>query len=464
MSIYLFLVIFSGLTIFYTLLGIYASKNVNSVSDYFLADRKLGFFNVAFTLIAIQLGGGMLLGTSQKAYYIGLYGILYTLGMSVGFILLSLGFAAKLQTLKIDTTAQIFEIKYKSTFLRKFASLLSILTLCGIFICQIVASKTLLNGIGIYNEFLFIFFWLFIISYTIIGGLKAVAMTDAAQVIFIIIIFGSLFLYNILQSNDLISTISFVTKNQNKFILNYETFMTLLPTLVMPALFSLIEQDLAQQFFASKTKRIATLSAIAAGLFMTVFALIPIYFGAKAKVLGLNLPGNCSPLTAFLSYQTNDFVLSLAICGIIAAITSTANSLLCAISSNIAQDFNIPLKLNKLKLAKIITLITGLTCLVLSYTIGYDVIDILIESYQISVICLFVPLMFAIFSKNLSKFSAYCAIIFGLLSFLILKPLNFHLSGLISILFSLIGFLLAKKYYFPNQHCTNDAKGFVNKQ
>ena len=95
MNIPLFLTIFSGLGIVYLILGFLASRNIKTTVDYFLAGRKLGFFAVTFTLIATQLGGNMVIGASDWAYTYGLYGILYSMGMGLGFLLLSTGFAAK---------------------------------------------------------------------------------------------------------------------------------------------------------------------------------------------------------------------------------------------------------------------------------------------------------------------------------------------------------------------------------
>ncbi len=96
MSNITFLIILFSLVTIYFILGMYASKDTKNTTDYFLAGRKLGLFYVTFTLIATQLGGGMLLGTSQKAYSIGLFGILYTLSISLGFLLLGLGFASNI--------------------------------------------------------------------------------------------------------------------------------------------------------------------------------------------------------------------------------------------------------------------------------------------------------------------------------------------------------------------------------
>jgi len=455
MNTNLFLLIFGSLTTIYLIIGTWASKNIKTTQDYFLANRNLGLWPVTFTLIATQLGGGMLLGTSQKAYEIGFLGIFYTLGISLGFIILASGLAGKLRALNISTTAEIFETKYKSKKLKKFASLLSIVTLCGILVSQVVASKSLLLGLNINNEFLFILFWAFIIIYTIMGGLKAVIYTDIAQVILIILVFSFIFFKQIFFNNNLniIKILSYKVLNNNFNL----SFTKLLPTLLMPALYALIEQDLAQRFFAAKNKKIAISSALITCIFLLSFAIIPVYFGIYANILNLNIAPNSSPLIPVISKLASPLIFILAICGIIAAITSTADSLLCAISSNIAQDFDFNFIkksnfLNKfsfinnnLFLPKAITLFTGVITFICSYLVSHNIINILISSYEISVSCLLVPTLWAIFAnknKYINYYSALLSIIFGLTSFIIFRFHPISLHELYTIGLSLSGYIL----------------------
>lgn len=117
MNTLLFLLFFIALGILYFILGIRAAKNVTTDSDYFVANRQLGIWQIACNLIATQLGGGMLLGTAASAYTIGLQGIFYTLGMALGFLLLACGIASRLQQFKVTTTAQLFQTQYKSPLL-----------------------------------------------------------------------------------------------------------------------------------------------------------------------------------------------------------------------------------------------------------------------------------------------------------------------------------------------------------
>lgn len=423
MNIVFFVSIFAVLGVIYFFIGTAASKRIASTTDYFLAGRKLGLLPVTFTLVATQLGGVMLLGTSAEAYQFGYWGILYTLSMSLGFILLGLGFASKLQALKVSTTAELFETRYGSVNLKRLASLLSIVTLCGILIAQIVGARTLLAGLGLGGqEALLVLFWIGVIIYTMVGGLKAVVATDTFQVGIIIMIFVGIFLYALI-SGQFASwfSLSAMADTQKLFSPKDISFSGLIGIALMPALFSLIEQDLAQRFFAARTKKIAATAALAASGILISFSLIPIFFGMQARLLGLVVEG--SPLMPIISFLTGDFVMALAACAIIAAITSTADSLLCAISSNIAEDFGalfIGTK-NKLKVSKIITLTTGALAIIGSYLVPQNVISVAIGSYELSVSCLLVPLLFAYYKKNLQKSAAIGAIAFGLAGFILFR-------------------------------------------
>ena len=56
----LFLSLFSAFGALYFILGIRASRNVKTDTDYFIANRQLGIWQISSNLIATQFGGGML--------------------------------------------------------------------------------------------------------------------------------------------------------------------------------------------------------------------------------------------------------------------------------------------------------------------------------------------------------------------------------------------------------------------
>ena len=168
-----FLLLFLGLGVIYLVIGLYAGKNIKDQSEYYLAGRNLSILTVSLTLLATQLGGGIILGTAHEAYLVGLYGIAYSAGIFLGLSALGLGFAYKLRGFNVSTTAELFETHYLSPFLRKFASITMILSISGILAGQIIASRMFMHGIGFESDIAVLLFWVLVMAYTIMGGLRA---------------------------------------------------------------------------------------------------------------------------------------------------------------------------------------------------------------------------------------------------------------------------------------------------
>ncbi len=445
MSTLLFLLVFGALGTLYFFLGIRASRNVKSDLDYFIANRQLGTWQISCNLIATQLGGGMLLGTAAAAYTSGYYGLLYTVGMALGFLLLSSGIAARLQQFQVTTTAQLFETQYHSPFLKKIASGLSIMTLFGILIAQVVGFKSLMTSIGFGSGLITLPFWLSVIAYTMVGGLRAITINDMVQLGIITSTFGGIFIYMFFTRATMFASF---TQQQALFTPELFSFSTIFGLIFMPALFSLIEQDLAQRFFASKSKKVAIVSAFNAALFLLLFAIIPVYLGMQAKLLGIIIPQGTNPLLIFLQRMLPDTIFALALCAIIAAIISTADALMNGISANITQDFNIGQYGfgTRLTISKVTTLIVGLAALIASYFVPQDVIAILIGSYELSVSCLLIPLLFCYFRKTVYKNAAFLSIGAGFIGFFVFRLYPVALpKELLALVFSFIGYVIGNK-------------------
>jgi SSS family solute:Na+ symporter len=451
MSPFLLVVFFLIMGFVYACVGYYASLRIQTNTDYFLAGRRLGSLSVASTLIATQLGGAMLLGTSQWAYTYGYYGFAYCFGAVLGFVLLAVGFASKLQQCNVTTVAEIFELHYHSVFLRKFASSISIISLWGILVMLVVASRALIVSIGDLHEWAFIFFWFSIVLYTMVGGLHAVVATDKVQLPFILSILGSIFLYCVwYQPLGLVSVSALIT-NQKYFDIPHVYEVGILKALFMPALFALIEQDLAQCFFAARSKRVAFTAACIAALVTIGIGAIPVYFGMQARLLGFAIAPDANPLIVLLQYVTNDYVFGLALCGIFAAIVSTADTLLCAVSSNIVEDFGqiLGMQKNYLNASKMVTCIAGIAAFIVSYLVQKDIIAIAVNSYALSVSCLLIPVLYALFQKKGGKNAAFGSVGLGLCAFILFTYISLPVpKEFVAIIFSWVGYIIGARVSF----------------
>lgn len=435
MDFTLFFAVFSVLGVIYFAVGVSASKDVHTKDDYFLAGRQYGIWSITLTLIATQVGAGMLVGASSEAYQYGYYGILYNAGMCLGFLLLGLGAASKLRGFNISTTAELFEKMYGSRPLRQIASALSIITLGGIFASQILASRKMIGSFYEGADGFILGFWALVIFYTMFGGLRAVVATDILQVILIFVIFiGALFW--IIDPTDI------------KWIAEPNGFEDADPSqyfkfLLIPVLFAFIEQDIAQRFFSAKTKRVAVISALLASVIVLAFSFIPVYLGMKAKMMGLVIPSTSSPLLVLIQHSTSEIVLIFVVCALIAAISSTADSLLCAVGSNVVHDFS---KTHGLALSRIATLLVGGIALIFAYQMD-SVLETLSLSYEISVSCLFIAIFACFFKQKLYPQAASLSVGAGFAGFLLFKAVNPGMPPIVAtLLLSLLGYLIGEIY------------------
>jgi len=412
MNTFLFFSVFAILGLFYLVFGYKAAQKLQNLDDYFLADRNLGILSLSIALIAVHFGGGVIVGTSNQSFYIGLYSLAYIVGISVGFILLAAGIASRMQALGVTTIAEVFVTRYRSQVLKIACSLFSIISLTGILLAQMVGTRNIMHALQLYSPWLFIAFWAIIIGYTMAGGLSAIVKSNVFQIIFMASVFILLFLY---EAYTDFAHVKHAFSQPDIFSVP-DIFSTrqIITIILMPACYTLIEQDIAQNIFAARTQRIAIVSALIASIFMLAFSCIPAYFGMKARLLSYVVPEGANPLLYFFDQQYSPFIVVLAVYGIFAASISTADTILCAITSHIITDFRLrtPTNLGNVRLAQVMTLIMGMFTLIASFY-AEDVISILTGSYMIPVATVFVPLVVTYFTRRVSTAAAYTSVILG---------------------------------------------------
>lgn len=447
MSISVFIVSLLLLQLICLIIGNQAAQKLNSQEDYFLAGRGIKFFPLMMTLIASQVGGGLVLGAAEEAYRFGWIVLLYPLGTCLGLIALAAGVGSRLSQFKVSTVAQLFETVYRSVKLKRIASSLSIVSLFMILIAQVMASKKFLASVGVDKEWLFLGFWAIVIFYTVMGGLRGVVASDIVQASFFIAIFFICFFYSILMTPDIRN----IFKAQDlTFQLSQSKWSG---WLLMPLCFMVIEQDMAQRCFAAKSGRTVSWASGFAALSILLICLIPIFYGVLGNVFQIEVLENSSILMSVLQHTTNPTLSALFACAVTTAIISTSISLINAISSNVAQDFEFSAFnhiTSQLRMSQWITATIG--CLAVFCSNYFDnVVDILIQSYELSVSCLLVPVVAILIKKEGHINAAIFAMIGGLIGFIVCRILpEFWLpKESISLLLSLIGFLIGDLSLLP---------------
>ena len=163
-------------------IGVYSSKNKDNTSEYFLANRNLGWFVIGASLFASNIGSEHLVGLAESGFKKGL--IESQFEILAAFMLLILGwvFVPFYKRSGVTTMPEFLEKRFSSSA-RMYLSLVSIFAYV---ITKI--SVTIFAGAIVFDSLLGIEFWTGAIIvvvvtgfYTIIGGLKAVVYTDTIQ-------------------------------------------------------------------------------------------------------------------------------------------------------------------------------------------------------------------------------------------------------------------------------------------
>lgn len=421
-----------------------ASKNLQDQQDYFLASKEVRFFPLLMTFVATQIGGGLVLGAAEEAYQFGWSVLLYPLGACLGFVVLALGVGKKLARFSVSTVAELLEVVYQSPLLKRMASSLSIISLFMILMAQVIASRKFMISLGLDNSILFLAFWGIVIVYTVMGGLKAVVSIDIIQALFFIAVFIFGLGYILYTGSFTLSSVIEGGWNSQTFDLNTAK---LSGWLLMPLLFMVIEQDMAQRCFAARSPRVVTRAAAYAALCTLLVCIIPVFLGILGKQMGIVLPAGSSVFMEVVQALTNPSLAAFIGCAVLMAVLSTAISLLNAVSSNLSQDFDFSSMKGPqgVQISRRITAGIGLIAVAGSFYAG-EIVDLLIQSYELSVYCLFIPVCVALFKSRGYAATAWGAVIFGGAGFCFTRFVSFGMvpKEVVCLALSAIGYGMVK--------------------
>jgi len=171
-------------------------KNTN---DYFLAGNSLPWWAIGASLIAANISAEQIIGMSGSGYQIGLAIASYEWMASITLIIVGKYFLPIFLKRKIYTMPQFLEQRFD----HRVRSVMAIFWL-GVYVFVNLTAVLWLGALAIHTiagiELVYgmVFLAMFSLTYSLYGGLKAVAMTDIIQVILLVV--GGLFLtYTVLS-------------------------------------------------------------------------------------------------------------------------------------------------------------------------------------------------------------------------------------------------------------------------
>lgn len=344
---------------FMMLFGIYISytSKKDTANDYFLASKSLPWWAVGGSLIAANISAEQFIGMSGSGYAVGFAIAAYELMAAVTLIIVAKYFLPIFIKKEIYTMPQFLEKRFDTrvrtglaffwVLLFVFVNITSVLYLGSLAIESIMGIPLIYGilGLSIYSA-----------SFSVTGGLRAVALTDVVQVV--ALIFGGLVAsYMVLDAvggGVLAGLSALIEKAPEKFdmildktnseYINLPGITILLGGMWIANLYYWgTNQYIIQRSLACKSLEEAQNGTAAAALVKILLPLIVVIPGIAAYVLGANLEKPDQAYPWVISNYVGVGFKGIALAALIAAIGSSVASIVNSASTIFTLDIYRPL-------------------------------------------------------------------------------------------------------------------------
>lgn len=329
------------------------SRRDDSLGDFYLAGRTLGPVVLLATLYATQYSGNSLIGYPGEAYRLGFAWIM-SVGFMMAIVVMYLALAPRLFPLASRhgylTPGDWLDHRYRTPALTWTANALWIVAIANYLLAQLMAMGHVTAGItgGAVPYWVgVVVFTVVILIYESLGGMRAVAWTDALQ--------GSLVVVGVLGILMVVLPTSSSLRELTEWVMANHPSKAAVPardvsvnwasTIVLIGLSGSVYPQAIQRIFAARD-----LQALKASIYRMAF--LPLVTMVPIVLVGIYALRQLSGLSDVTADQVMPlilrewsggppvlFALSLVVLvAVLAAIMSSADSVLLSLSSILAKD------------------------------------------------------------------------------------------------------------------------------
>jgi SSS family solute:Na+ symporter len=422
-------IIFIGVAIYMVMMlsiGIYASKKAHTMSDFMVAGRGLPIWICSMTVIATWFGGSTIMGGAGAAYDDGMLGVIEDpWGAALALFLVGLFFARTFRRLKIITVADFMEQRYGRTA--------SMAIMCVQIFSNTVWVASMLVGFGLIFETLtgvplhigIVSGAIIVVFYTAVGGMWAVALTDFIQMVIIIIGLVVLFTVVLIDVGGWSAIVPHLKENSFRMIplqhtpeqwLNYLRAWTILGVVDISA------QTLFQRVASAKSESVAQNSFYFGGAGYLVFGMIPVTLGIIATVSMPGLESSEAVIPAMIIEHLHPVAVAILVGALLAAIMSSADSALLAVSSILAKNLLPVIRPNpsdqlSLLVARWVLPVIGIIAIVIAMKFQ-KVFDLMVDSNILGLAAIIVPFIMGVWWSKANRTGALSAMAMGITAWL----------------------------------------------
>lgn len=441
--LFIFLIIIFGI-------GIWANKQVRTSSsflqEYFLGGREMGGFILAMTMMATYGSASSFIGGPGIAYNTGLGWVLLAMAqLPAGyFVLMVLGkkFAIVSRRIQAITLIDFLKKRYESNTVIFVSALAIIVFLFASMTAQWVGGARLIQSLtGLDYTAALLIFAATVLIYVIIGGFRAVALTDALQGSVMIVGTVILLVGTIIAGGGIDNIMQKLVAENPNFISPFGATENLTP-LYVSTFWILIGLGViglpqiavrAMSYKNSKSlHRAILIGTIGIGTIMFGMHLIGVL--ARPVMPGIEIADTVMPL---LTLQVLPPVLAgIVLAAPMAAIMSTVNALLILVSSTVIKDIylnfiNPTATETQIKNRSfIVTTVIGLAVVLFALNPPDFLIWLNLFAFGGLEAAFLWSVVFGLYWKKANKYGAIASMVVGITLYILIDRLSPHIFGM----------------------------------
>lgn len=323
-------------------IGWYFSKNQKTSDDYFKGGGRIPWFIVGLSIFGTALSAITFMAIPAKAYATDWSYLLFNSGIVLAVPVIVLLFIPFYRRLNVTTAYEYLEARF-NPLVRILCSIAFILFQIGRMGVVLLLPSIALNVVTGFDIFLCItLMGILSLAYTLMGGIEAVAWTEALQVVVLLGAAVTVLVIVCLQLPEDLGTIVASASEAGKFNLGSTAFDLRQPTVwtvLIATFFTNIttygtDQTIVQRYLTTATEREArkgvyvnaALTIPATILFFLVGTALWAFYRHYPAELSMAVRDSDAILPWYISTQLPSGVLGLIIAGLFAAAMSTLSS------------------------------------------------------------------------------------------------------------------------------------------
>lgn len=411
-----------GYILFQFLIGALVSRRISTESDYITAGQRLGPIVGAFTVFATWFGAEVIVGTSGSVYEQGLKGAEFDpFGYAVALFVAGFVFAAAIWRRGLTTFADFFRDRF-GTATERLVVLLLVPGSIFWAAAQIRAFGQVVSAVSDTNVTIAITFAaVVVVSYTVLGGLMADAITDLVQGLAVIVGLVVLAFLAAGAAGGFSASIAAIPAERLAISVATDStgWMERLEHWLVPICGTVVAIELVSRILGCRSAKVAARATMAgAGLYLAV-GLIPVYLGLIGPGILPGISGeNLEQVVPMMAERLMPDLLYVVFAGaVISAILSTVDSTLIAAASLLSHNVVVELIKNpseRLRLfavrASVVVLAIVAYALAMTATSIRNLVEVASAFGSSGVV---VCLVFGLFTRIGGQASALAALIVG---------------------------------------------------